>query len=817
MKKIYVVLLLLAINLLSVSAQVQISVGNQVTTFSSMIRGYHFTAPTNFTICGLEVPTNASQGLQTVRVVRFNAGAPPAFPGTTNNFVQLFTATNQPGGIIPCNITITAGQVIGIYGCRGACVNSYGPANFVTSIAGFPTTLQRSGMQSCPTNGAAMSNIWSEISYNIGRIWMYINCCAAPTATATNNGPICTGTPLNLSVAPVPAVPLAGNYTYSWTGPNGFTSNLQNPSIANPTPAASGTYTCTINSNCGAVTATTTVIVNPTPTAQISNVSGTTIVDCNTPSISLVASGGNTYVWNNNMGTNAAIGVSQAGTYTVTATSAAGCTNTASVNITVAPTPTISVNNATICTGQTATLNATTSPANGTLSWSNGQSTNSITVNPMQSTTYSVTYTWNGCSATDTSVVTVNPTPTVTVNSDTICNGDTTILTATPNLVGGTFAWSNNQTTQSINVNPGLPGNTYSVVYTLTGCTAQASGTVTVNPVPVLTIAPLSMCYGVSGTITATPSLPGGTFLWATTNQTTPSITVSPLVSTNYQATYTLNNCVSNTATGIVTIKPLPVMDFSLDTTWGCIPLNVTMSIDSPNPNASYQWVSTNNFSGSGSTIQNLYAAGGCYSVFVVGTLNGCVDSSSQLGAVCTENYPTADFSSSVSVFTESSESVDFTNQSLGALSYVWNFGDGESSSEVSPSHNYIGTQAGYTVTLIASTSFGCLDSTSITIGAQVGGLYYIPNAFTPDGDPFNPFFKPLFPVGFDVYNYNMLIYNRWGEVVFETNNVEVGWDGSYGVLGRDAEPGVYTYFIRIKMPDVDKICVFTGHVNLIR
>jgi len=74
-----------------------------------------------------------------------------------------------------------------------------------------------------------------------------------------------------------------------------------------------------------------------------------------------------------------------------------------------------------------------------------------------------------------------------------------------------------------------------------------------------------------------------------------------------------------------------------------------------------------------------------------------------------------------------------------------------------------------------------------------------------------------LFPVGFDVYNYNMLIYNRWGEVVFETNNVEVGWDGSYGVLGRDAEPGVYTYFIRIKMSDVDKICVFTGHVNLIR
>jgi len=435
----------------------------------------------------------------------------------------------------------------------------------------------------------------------------------------------------------------------------------------------------------------------------------------------------------------------------------------------------------------------------------------------MQTTNYSATYTWNGCSASDSAVVTVNPTPTVSVNSDTICNGDTTILTATPDLQGGTFLWSNNQTTQSINVNPGLPGTTYSVTYTLTGCTAQASGTVTVNPVPVLSIAPLTMCYGETGTLTAVPNLPGGAFLWSPTNETTNTITVAPLASTTYQAQYVLNNCLSNLANGIVTIKPLPLMNFSLDTTWGCIPLNVTMSIDSPNPATTYQWTSTNNFSGSGPSVQNLYTAGGCYSIFVVGTLNGCIDSASMLGAVCTEGYPTAEFSSSVAVFTESSQSVEFTNSSIGGVNYWWNFGDGESSTEFSPTHMFIGTQSGYTVSLTVSTAFGCADSTEISIGAQVGGLYYIPNAFTPDGDPFNPTFKPLFPVGFDPYNYNMLIYNRWGEVVFETNNLDVGWDGSYGVEGLDAQPGVYTYFINIKMPDVDKMVQFTGHVSLIR
>jgi hypothetical protein len=124
-------------------SQTQISCGNQVTTYSGAIRGYYFTAPTNFTICGLQVPTDASTGLQTIRVIRFTAGPPPAFAATTNNFVTLFSVTNIAGGIIPCNIPVTTGQVIGVYGVRGNCINSYGPANFVTTINGFPTTLYR--------------------------------------------------------------------------------------------------------------------------------------------------------------------------------------------------------------------------------------------------------------------------------------------------------------------------------------------------------------------------------------------------------------------------------------------------------------------------------------------------------------------------------------------------------------------------------------------------------------------------------------------------------------------------------------------------
>ena len=75
---LFFVLFLFFVGSSNAFSQVPISVGNQQNTFTSMIRGYHFTAPTNFTICGLQVPTNASNGLQTIRVVRFTAAAPPA-------------------------------------------------------------------------------------------------------------------------------------------------------------------------------------------------------------------------------------------------------------------------------------------------------------------------------------------------------------------------------------------------------------------------------------------------------------------------------------------------------------------------------------------------------------------------------------------------------------------------------------------------------------------------------------------------------------------------------------------------------------------
>ncbi|MDP1802347.1 MAG: hypothetical protein Q8L81_13395, partial [Bacteroidota bacterium] len=304
------------------NSQTQMPVGPQSGSFSSMVRGYHFTSPVAFNICALHIPPDAPGAagqLQSIRVVRFNAAAPPAFPGTTNAFVQLFTITGvASNATVACNIAVNAGDIIGIYGSRaGNCINSYDGANFATTIMGNPTVLRRSGMQACIAAGAPMANIWSEVNFSIGRIFMYYNCCPTPTITTapsatnicsasgtsvaiigggattytwmpgnvntasisvtptvsttytltgetggcsssktvainvsatptintvSNTGPVCQGAVVNFNTNAT----TAGVASYSWTGPNGFNSNAQNPSLPNAQAINSGTYSLTV-------------------------------------------------------------------------------------------------------------------------------------------------------------------------------------------------------------------------------------------------------------------------------------------------------------------------------------------------------------------------------------------------------------------------------------------------------------------------------------------------------------------------------------------------------------------------------------------
>ena len=156
------------------------------------------------------------------------------------------------------------------------------------------------------------------------------------------------------------------------------------------------------------------------------------------------------------------------------------------------------------------------------------------------------------------------------------------------------------------------------------------------------------------------------------------------------------------------------------------------------------------------------------------------------------------------------------TNTSIGAVNYYWDMGDG---SPILTSKNirYIYTimdSIFYNVTLIAETEFGCSDTVSRLFNTPL--LFYVPNTFTPDGDEYNNTFTPVFSNKNKVESIHLLIYNRWGEIVFESKYIDFGWDGTY--KNRKAQDGIYTW----ELIFTDNSCIgkkehLYGHVNLIR
>jgi gliding motility-associated-like protein len=95
--------------------------------------------------------------------------------------------------------------------------------------------------------------------------------------------------------------------------------------------------------------------------------------------------------------------------------------------------------------------------------------------------------------------------------------------------------------------------------------------------------------------------------------------------------------------------------------------------------------------------------------------------------------------------------------------------------------------------------------------------VFYVPNSFTPDDDEFNETWGPVFTKGFDAFNFNLLIFNRWGEVVWESHDADARWDGSFGVDGLDCPVGVYVWKIDFKPIETDEKITITGTINLIR
>ena len=163
---------------------------------------------------------------------------------------------------------------------------------------------------------------------------------------------------------------------------------------------------------------------------------------------------------------------------------------------------------------------------------------------------------------------------------------------------------------------------------------------------------------------------------------------------------------------------------------------------------------------------------------------------------------------------------VFFENESTGALNYDWEISDGSYYSNIDISHDFPMDGPGvYSILLTAHSEFGCSDTTSMDITVKDELLFYIPNTFTPDGDEHNNTFLPQFGAGYSPDNYSLIIYNRWGQIVFESKDLYYGWDGTFA--GSHVQDGVYTWEMILKSSEYEVEAgiqrIYHGHVNLIR
>ncbi|MBA6153568.1 T9SS type A sorting domain-containing protein, partial [Gelidibacter maritimus] len=336
-----------------------------------------------------------------------------------------------------------------------------------------------------------------------------------------------------------------GGATYLWS--TGATTESISVS-----PSSTTTYSVTAYDESGQYSDTdeVKVSVNALPTVE----AGGNVTINSGDNVTLTATGATTYKWSNGAtGASITVSPSTSRTYTVTGISN-GCEATDTVRVTVTNTVEVVADagaDQSICAGSSATLTAT---GGATYLWSTGATTESISVSPSSTTTYSVTaYDESGqYSDTDEVNVTVNSIPTVSAGKNiTITSGDSTTLTASG---AKSYKWSTGETGTSINVSPSVT-TTYTVKGTINGCEASATVKVTVETPRVFARAGgnKDICQGSAVTLTATG---GDRYLWST-GEKTASITVNPQTTTKYSVTAYIGDA-SGTDDATVKVSPKP-------------------------------------------------------------------------------------------------------------------------------------------------------------------------------------------------------------------------------------------------------------------
>jgi gliding motility-associated-like protein len=384
---------------------------------------------------------------------------------------------------------------------------------------------------------------------------------------------------------------------------------------------------------------------------------------------------------------------------------------------------------------------------------------------------------------------------------------------------GYTYLWSNGETTQDID---SLASGDYTVTVTDNlGCIFNTTLTVEdpIDPMLVNPVVTNVSCFGGSDaeiSLAITGGIPTYDILWSTGDTLA---LLDSLIVGNYGVLVTdAQGC--ETALSFTITEPAPIVAyFNPSVTFGCSPLSVTFTNNSSGPYTNSLW----NFGNATSTTtQNgitTFTQPGCYDIsLIVSNAAGCADTMSMDSLVCVVSGPDASFAASTQGIDYYTGQLELINTSDGDITdYFWTFGDGSPNSTLENPIHYYPDQlaASYEVTLTIVDTNGCVDTASYEFSLVELLNVYVPNTLTINGDNINDVFLPVFSNVDIMKSYQMEIFNRWGQLVWETDIVSEGWNGRYKD-NKDVQLGVYNWRIRYT-DNLGSTRVLVGHVTTLR
>ena len=671
------------------------------------------------------------------------------------------------------------------------------------------------------------------------------NCTASNASTVVVNltptlsavgASVCTNQTLSLG-----ASSFTGS-TYLWTGPQNYSSVLQNPSVQNPLTTSSGNYTVRVTSahNCTNVSVVNVLVL--TPPSLTMALSSNTLCEYafngSPNTITLTSSGANTYtlftpfhLYNPNPNGPVSPIATQppfsTGIATATLMGSNGvCTSVNTVSFSIIPNPTVTVSSPTpvICAGQSFTYtnqgaaSYTWGPSSpGITTYSSGQV---AVTHPSITSVFSVYGGSLGCnSAIQTTTITVNPLPLVGIvpGTPTICVNNSIQLSTTGNATLHTWTphqGLNNTDGATVSAQPNSQ-QTYTVVGSLNSCTAQAVVTVSVLtlPSPSITVSKSKVCLNEPVSMEGSG---GHVYNWYLPSGE--HYEMNPLTflikNNSYAGNHTLtvtdlNGCKASTVTQI-TVYSLPDGSLKASKKEGCVPfLSDFTFYGSAQIMSSWQ---LNKEIFNTTPFHYAFTIPGQY-VFIgrlMDTVTNCINT--RTFSVNAYEVPSADFAFSPERPVEGLDEVVFTNSSRGEKQQKWNwyFINNNGYKSAHETTTYLFEQAGlYPIAYTVVNKWGCSDTVVKTVLVESDFSLYVPNVFTPNEDGLNEVFLPRMR---GVRVYELSIFNRWGQMIYQTNTQEEGWNGDCkGELCKQD-----TYVWKIKLSTNSGVAkVFSGYVLL--